>query len=193
MPEKRCPSMNIRGCWGDLDCLQSWSVFLRCYGPAAAYSVLLFIYLVIVAYAFIKILGADVISSVAAAGGMAIATFRFDAKLPTGEIVVRCVEPRWVMSSTTPLPMFAKFHRTNTCGWELAPTRYLLPIPVGYKGDTLSLRCCPNRLRVKDERVMAFDLPLDSLSAVIARGAGGSLYVREPAWAGRGRRRSGTE
>jgi multiple sugar transport system permease protein len=31
------------------------------YGPAAAYAVLLFIYLVIVAYAFIKLLGADVI------------------------------------------------------------------------------------------------------------------------------------
>ena len=31
------------------------------YGPAAAYAVLLFIYLVLVAYAFIKLLGADVI------------------------------------------------------------------------------------------------------------------------------------
>jgi len=31
------------------------------YGPAAAYAVLLFLYLVIVAYAFIKLLGADVI------------------------------------------------------------------------------------------------------------------------------------
>ena len=35
------------------------------YGPAAAYSVLLFIYLVIVAYAFIKLLGADVIGDAA--------------------------------------------------------------------------------------------------------------------------------
>jgi len=37
------------------------------YGPAAAYSVLLFIYLIIVAYAFIKILGADVIGDEARA------------------------------------------------------------------------------------------------------------------------------
>src|SRR3954447_10451515 len=37
------------------------------YGPAAAYSVLLFIYLIVVAYAFIKILGADVIGDEARA------------------------------------------------------------------------------------------------------------------------------
>ena len=35
------------------------------YGPAAAYAVLLFIYLVIVAYAFIKLLGADLIGDAA--------------------------------------------------------------------------------------------------------------------------------
>jgi multiple sugar transport system permease protein len=39
---------------------QQESVNLR-YGPAAAYAMLLFIYLVIVAYAFVKLLGADVI------------------------------------------------------------------------------------------------------------------------------------
>ncbi len=35
------------------------------YGPAAAYAVLLFLYLVILAYAFIKLLGADVIGDAA--------------------------------------------------------------------------------------------------------------------------------
>ena len=35
------------------------------YGPAAAYSVLLFVYLVVVAYAFIKLLGADLIGDAA--------------------------------------------------------------------------------------------------------------------------------
>ena len=40
------------------------------YGPAAAYAVLLFIYLVILAYAFIKLLGADVIGD-ARQGGKA--------------------------------------------------------------------------------------------------------------------------
>lgn len=130
------------------------------------------------------ILRADVLSSIAGAGGLAAASFQFDAKLPTGEIVVRCVDPRWVIRSATPLPTLARFRPlTNACEWRLAPSRYLLPIPVGYRGDTLSLGCCPNHLRVEDGRAMAFDLPLDSLSSVVVRGDGGGLHVREPVWA----------
>ena len=137
----------------------------------------------------LEVLRANVISSIDGAGGMAIATFRPETKLPTAEIVVRCVDPKWVIPSATSLPALAKFHRlTNSCSWEGAPTRYLLPIPVGYKGDTLTIKCCPNRLRVKDGRVLAFDLPLDSLSSVIGREDGGGLRVREPAWVRSGRR-----
>ena len=65
-------------------------------------------------------------------------------------------------------------------GWSPAPAQFLLPIPSGFRGGTLKLRCRVGVLRVENGEAPAFGVPVDSLALVLKPNARGSLEIVEP-------------
>ncbi len=112
------------------------------------------------------------------ARAVAAASFAFDSLLATGDVVLRCLDARWVDGRGAALPTWVRAPVGGDCGWQRPPVRYLLPVPRDFGGDTLEVRCCLNRLRTADGRVPAFGVSLDSLSTVLVRDTAGALRVR---------------
>jgi hypothetical protein len=116
------------------------------------------------------------------AAGIASAVLIDNRHLPSAGGVWRCSLVTWVVASDDSLPSYVRFPRKESCYTESEPVQYLLPVPKGFRGDTLSVDCCPRVLQVKSGEASALGVASSHLPDVVRHRADGRLELAEPSW-----------
>lgn len=131
----------------------------------------------------------DIGAVLRASAGVACAYLTENHLLPSAGGVWRCSDATWVIPSADSLPTYVRFPRKESCYTDGPPVRYLIPVPGGFRGDTLFLDCCPRVLRVKGGVATALGVTLPEFREVVGRAEDGRLQLVEPKWIREGQRR----
>lgn len=119
---------------------------------------------------------------IGASEGIACVDLTENPFLPSAGGVWRCSDVTWVIPCRDSMPAYVRFPRIDACYANRPPVRYLIPVPRGFRGGTLSINCCPQVLRVKDGVATGLGVPLSRVQDVIRRRANGRLQLIEPEW-----------
>jgi len=91
-----------------------------------------------------------------------------EGRVPAMGGVFELVQARWAVHGSVATPRYVSFPMIEGCrpdmGWL-----YMLPVPRGFRSDTLSLDVCARVLAVKDGESLALGIPVDSLPRFVRR------------------------
>lgn len=119
---------------------------------------------------------------IGSAAGIACVDLTDNRPLSSEGNVWRCSTATWVIPSHDPLPAYVRFPKLDACHAYGPPLRYLIPVPRGFRGGTLSVECCPRVLQVKDGVATGLGVPVSGVQDVIRRTTKGRLQLIEPEW-----------
>jgi hypothetical protein len=131
----------------------------------------------------------DVRSLFEGCAGIACAVLTETRRLPTASSVWRCSETTWVIPGDDSVPGYIRFPSKVSCYVEGPPVRYLIPVPSGVRGDTLSIDCCPRVLRVTEGFSTGLGVALPRVHEVVRRSEDGRLHLVVPKWSLRSQRK----
>lgn len=110
------------------------------------------------------------------AEGLAMAFLTDHQRLASGGLW-RVVEPHWIVGRGAQLPQFVHFRRGENCYTEYQGNSFLLPVPLGFSGDTLFVDYCPRVLVVKSGEVLALGVKPSALDSLIRPSPTGGLEL----------------
>ena len=102
-------------------------------------------------------------------------------RVPTAGGTFEVIGARWLVHGSASTPRYVSFPAIEDCyrgggGWL-----YLLPVPRGFRSDTLALDVCARTLAARDAECLALGVPVDSLPRHVRRTERGlSLVRRQP-------------
>jgi hypothetical protein len=88
---------------------------------------------------------------------------------PTAGVTFQVVNARWLVPGSAVAPGYVTFPRIEDCSPSAGGRLYLLPVPRGFRSDTLTIDVCARVLSVQDGECLAIGAPVDSLARFVRR------------------------